>query len=57
MQYEVVERSGEWVVRSRGVELARFGEQSAALEDVSLRLRQTAAGGAVSFAMRFEARR
>ena len=40
MKYEVIEAGGEWIVRTDGVELARFAAQSAALRHVTGRLRQ-----------------
>ena len=36
MRYEVIEDAGEWIVRREGRELARFGDQDAALHDVAL---------------------
>ena len=39
MKFEVIEGAGEWIVRRNGVELARFGEQLAALADIAERLR------------------
>lgn len=39
MRYEVVEDSDVWVVCSEGRELARYGDQDRALQDVAERLR------------------
>jgi hypothetical protein len=57
MKFEVIEGAGEWIVRRNGVELARFGEQLAALTHVADRLRG-AEGHQVSYslAMRYLAR-
>jgi hypothetical protein len=58
MRYEVVESAGEWIVRHRGVEVARFGRQALALEDVARRLRESPVEDeAASLAMRYESRR
>jgi len=57
MKFEVVEQGGAWIVRCDGVELGRYAEQAFALTDVTERLRTLEpASGAVSLAMRFEAR-
>ncbi len=57
MRFEVVEMSGEWIVRCDGVELARYGEQPEALADVAERLRDDRADDAsYSLAMRYQAR-
>ena len=40
MKFEVIEDTGEWIVRRDGVELARFAEQLEALADVGERLRE-----------------
>jgi hypothetical protein len=57
MKYEVVETLGGWIVRRDGVELARFGEQLAALADVAERLGEAEeAAGSYSLAMRYQAR-
>ncbi len=57
MKFEVVEQGGAWIVRRDGVGLGRYAEQAYALTDVSERLRALEpAGGAVSLAMRYEAR-
>jgi hypothetical protein len=45
MKFEVVESTGEWIVRRDGVEIARFRDQLEALADVGY-----------SLAMRYEAR-
>jgi hypothetical protein len=39
MKFEVIEGSGDWIVRRDGVELARFDQQLEALADVAERLR------------------
>lgn len=56
MKYEVVETAGEWVVSHNGVELARFGGQDEALNDVALRLRDADATQSASLSMRYEPR-
>lgn len=57
MKYEVIEAGGEWIVQREGVELARFAEQSEALDDVAERLRQVQPGeAAVSLRVRYAAR-
>lgn len=57
MKYEVVETFGGWIVRRDGVELARFGEQLAALADVAERLSETEEpAGSYSLAMRYQVR-
>lgn len=57
MKFEVVETGGEWIVRSNGVEQARFSEQLDALADVAERLRDSSVGDtSYSLAMRYEAR-
>ncbi|MFC3070891.1 hypothetical protein [Phenylobacterium soli] len=57
MKYEVIENSGEWIVESEGVELARFGDQTAALDHVAGRLREAEPGqDAVSLRVRYQAR-
>jgi hypothetical protein len=58
MKYEVLEESGEWIVRRDGVEVARFAEQDSALADVAARLRgQAAEPGSFSLTMRYQPRR
>jgi hypothetical protein len=58
MKYEVQEDAGEWIVRHRGVEVARHQDQSEALEDVARRLEAAGAPDApASFGLRFQARR
>jgi hypothetical protein len=55
--YEVVEASGQWIVRRAGLEVERFEVQSAALQAVAERMRQETAGdAAAAFAMRFQSR-
>jgi hypothetical protein len=57
MKFEVIEGSGEWIVRRDGVELARFGEQLAALADIAERFRDTdEAPSSYSLAMRYQTR-
>jgi len=57
MKYEVIESSGEWIVQREGVELARFAEQSEALDDVAGRLREVEPGdNAVSLRVRYAAK-
>ncbi len=58
MKFEIIEAIGEWIVRRDGVELARFGEQLAALSDVAERLSDTeeSASTSYSLAMRYQAR-
>ena len=58
MKFEVIEHLGEWIVRRDGVELARFGEQLAALADVAERLRDAdePENHSYSLAMRYQAR-
>ena len=57
MKFEVLENNGEWIVRCDGVELARFGEQLEALNDVAERLRDDSADDtSYSLAMRYQAR-
>jgi hypothetical protein len=57
MKYEVIESSGEWIVQHEGIELARFPEQSDALDDVAERLREVTPGeDAVSLRVRYQAR-
>ena len=57
MKYEVIESGGEWIVQSEGVEIARFAEQSAALDHVAARLREVEPGeDTVSLRVRYQAR-
>ena len=56
MRYEVVEDTGEWIVRTNGRELARFGDQDAALHDVALRLRDADSSEPASISVRYQAR-
>jgi hypothetical protein len=56
-KYEVIEASGDWIVRQAGVELARFEQQRFALSDVARRLADADVGEAgASFALRYQAR-
>jgi hypothetical protein len=56
MRYEVVEEEDEWIVRSDGCELARFGDQNTALGDVAQRLRGADADAPVRLSVRYERR-
>jgi hypothetical protein len=57
MKYEVVEHGSEWIVQHNGIEVARFGEQAEALNEVAARLREASPGaGAASLSMRYQAR-
>ncbi len=56
MRFEVVEESGEWIVRRGGEELARFEDQEKALADVAARLREAEAGETASLSVRYQAR-
>jgi hypothetical protein len=57
MKYEVIESGGEWIVQREGVELARFADQSEALDDIAARLREVEPGeAAVSLRVRYQAR-
>ena len=57
MKYEVIETSGEWIVQREGEEVARFSEQSEALDHVASRLRDVTPGeNAVSLRVRYQAR-
>jgi hypothetical protein len=54
MRYEVVEETGEWIVRSEGFELARFTDQDAALQDVATRLRGADGSTPASLSVRYQ---
>lgn len=54
MRYEVVEETGEWIVRSEGSELARFADQDAALQDVATRLRDADGSTPASLSVRYQ---
>jgi hypothetical protein len=57
MKFEVIETGGEWVVQFDGVEVARFAEQTAALDHVAGRLRDAQPGeDGVSLRVRYESR-
>jgi hypothetical protein len=57
MKFEVIESSGDWIVRRDGVELGRFGDQLDALADITERLRDIEGPPAsCSLAMRYAAR-
>jgi hypothetical protein len=53
MRFEVVEEADEWIVRSEGSELARYGDQEKALHDVADRLREADSGQPASLSVRF----
>jgi hypothetical protein len=56
-KYEVIEEAGDWIVQHEGVELARFEQQTLALNDVAQRLAETDVGeGGASLAVRYQAR-
>jgi hypothetical protein len=58
MKFEVVESTGQWIVRHRNVEVARFDQQDSALHEVSRRLREAKVGDdGASLAVRFQPRR
>lgn len=57
MNFEVIENSGEWIVRRNGVELARFDDQDQALADVAERLGEAdEVEASYSLSMRYQAR-
>lgn len=56
MRYEVVEDTGEWIVRSEGSELARFSDQDAALHDVATRMRDADSSTPASLSVRYQAK-
>lgn len=56
MRFEVVEDGDEWIVRSENAELARFGDQEEALNDVALRMRDADASGPASIRVRYKGR-
>ena len=56
MRYEVVEDTGEWIVRSDGCELARYPDQDAALHDVADRLRNADSSTPASLSVRYQAK-
>jgi hypothetical protein len=56
MRYEVVEDTGEWIVRSDGCELARYADQDTALNDVAERLREADASAPASLSVRYQSR-
>ena len=55
-RFEVLEDSGEWIVRSGGRELARFQDQDAALHHVAERLRDADSSAPASISVRYQAR-
>jgi hypothetical protein len=56
MRYEVVEDTGEWIVRREGSELARYGDQGSALNDVAERLRGADGSEPASLSVRYQSR-
>jgi hypothetical protein len=56
MRFEVVEEADAWIVRSEGCELARFGDQEAALSDVADRLRAADSREPAALSVRFQAK-
>jgi hypothetical protein len=57
MKYEVIEQSGDWIVQHQGVEVARFPEQTLALNEVARRLGEAQVGEAgASLSVRYQAR-
>ena len=56
MRYEVIEEQGEWIVAKEGRELARFGDQDAALNDVAARLKTADGSGSASLCVRYQTR-
>ncbi len=56
MRYEVVEDTGEWIVRSEGCELGRFADQDAALHDVAGRMRDADGSTPASLAVRYQSK-
>lgn len=56
MRYEVVEDTGEWIVRREGSELARFTDQDAALQDVATRMRDADGSAPASLSVRYQAK-
>ena len=56
MDYEILEASGEWIVRRDGRELARFTDQEGALKEVAARLRGAPGDAAAKLSMRYAPR-
>ncbi len=56
MRYEVIEESDDWVVAREGCELARYGDQDTALNDVAARLREADASEPASLSVRYKTR-
>ncbi|WP_293906049.1 hypothetical protein [Phenylobacterium sp.] len=56
MRYEVVEDQDGWIVRSEGCELARFGDQDTALQDVAARLRDGDPSMPAALSVRYRSR-
>jgi hypothetical protein len=58
MKYEVIEQAGDWIVQHEGVEVARYEQETHALNDVARRLGDAEVGDAgASFTVRYETRR
>ena len=57
MKYEVIQMGGEWIVQTEGREVARFDEQSDALDHVASRLREGDPAAQASLRMRYQPRR
>jgi hypothetical protein len=56
MRYEVIEDQDEWIVRREGCELARFGDQDTALNDVAARLKEADGPGPARLSVRYQTR-
>jgi hypothetical protein len=54
MKYEVIERTGIWLVQEQGVEVGRFERQALALDEVTRRLQNAPVGESVGLSMRFQ---
>lgn len=57
MRYEVIEECDEWVVHGDGRELARFGDQDTALNDVAARLKSADGSVPARLAVRYQSRK
>ena len=56
MHYEIVDDADGWIVLGEGQRLARFGDQAAALKDVTQRLGKVDASISSSLSIRYRAR-
>lgn len=56
MRFEVVEEADEWIVRSEGCELARYGDQETALHDVADRLRDADVAQPAGLSVRYRSK-